>query len=118
PRFSFDLKRRNGTMPVARHRSKRNRKLLRTNRSARFQFSAIGCIVVAAIVSFAAFSNVLAQQCSSIDISGNAQVGTCPSQVTQGRAGVSQGAALGNLSLLTATSNATNTNIGLHLASL
>ena len=170
-------------MPDAQHRSKRNRKPLETNRSARFQFSTIACIVVAAIVSFAAFSNVLAQQCSTI-ISGNSGGGNagnsvggggnsvgsggnsvgsggnsvggggnsvggggnagnpgailalfavgnsavgnsvvvsvvpCPSQVSQGPAGVSQGAALGTLSLLTATSNATNTNIGLRLASL
>jgi len=43
---------------------------------------------------------------------------TCPSQVAQGPAGVRQAAALGTLSLLTATANSTNTNIGLRLASL
>src|SRR5215467_9126839 len=65
-------------------------------------------------VGFASPSPVLAQTCFR---SADPNTGTptfrsvpCPPQVTQGPAGVSQAAALGSLSLLTATANSTNTN--------
>ncbi len=92
---------------------------------SRLSFSAMACIVIAAILGLAAFSNVLAQVGSGAGGSsvicggsGNSAVVPCPDPIKQGPAGVSQAAALGSLNLTTSSNHSINASVRSHLFDL
>lgn len=120
---SSDTKRRSGPVANLAHRGNSISRPSPAKRCGCPPFFSVVSILIVGLsliaVGLGTPSDVLAQQCSAlVDPPSSFGPVPCPPQITQGPAGVSQAAALGNLSLLTATANSTHTNIGLHLANL